>query len=79
MVIRIELNELYTKCICDILMFMTAKKGQIRRKRGDTRIGSIEKQYGVDMGVRSDMKLSTYLEEKGYSSLSKAVKTSGKK
>lgn len=46
----------------------------IRRKRSDTEIGSIEKQYGVDFGVRSDMKLGKYLDEKGYKSLSKALR-----
>lgn len=45
-----------------------------RRKRGDTKIGTIEKQYGVDFGARSDKKLEKYLEEEGFSSLSKALK-----
>lgn len=30
----------------------------------------IEKKYGKDFGVRSDKKLSNYLKEKGYKSLS---------
>jgi len=50
------------------------ERGQIRRKRGDTRIGTIEKEYGVDFGVRGDTKLATYLEESGFPSLSKALK-----
>ena len=50
-----------------------SKGSSIRRKRGDTKIGSIEKQYRVDLGVNSNMKLSTYLNRKGYSSLSKAL------
>ena len=29
--------------------------GQLREKRGDTHIGTIEKQYNVDLNVRSDM------------------------
>lgn len=29
--------------------------GLLRDKRDDTRIGTIEKQYGIDLGVRSDM------------------------
>lgn len=33
--------------------------GELRQKRGDTQVGTIEKQYGVDFGVRSDMKLET--------------------
>ena len=48
--------------------------GRMRAKRGDTLINSIEKEYGVDFGVRSDMKLSTWLKNEGYPSLSKALK-----
>ncbi len=44
-----------------------------RRKREDTRIGSVEKQYRVDFGVRSDMKLGKFLKESGFPSLSKAL------
>ena len=47
--------------------------GQIRRKREDTMIKNIEKKYDVDFGVRGDMKLGTYLKEKGLPSLSKAL------
>lgn len=50
-------------------------KQSIRRKRGDTKIETIEKQYGVDFGVRRDMRLDTFLEKKGYSSLSRAVRS----
>lgn len=52
----------------------TIKSGQFRKKRGDTLIGSIEKQYKVDLGVRKDMKLSTYLEKEGFGSLSAAIR-----
>lgn len=55
------------------------KKSQFRKKRKDTKISTIEKAYGVDFGVRSDMKLETFLNKKGYSSLSKAVKNVNKK
>jgi hypothetical protein len=48
--------------------------GHIRRKRGDTRIETIEKEYGVNFGVRSDTKLSTFLKDSGIPSLSKALK-----
>ena len=44
--------------------------GKFRVKRQDTKVGTIEKKYGVDLGVRSDMKLGNYLKKKGYSSLS---------
>ena len=52
---------------------MATKKSQFRKKRGDTRVGTIEKQYGVDLGARSDMKLSKYLATKGFPSLSRAL------
>lgn len=41
-------------------------------------MGTIEKIYGKDFGVRSDRKLGNYLEEKGYSSLSQLLKSSKK-
>lgn len=43
--------------------------GPLRAKRGDTLVGTIEKQYGVDLGVRSDMRLSTLRERTGLPSL----------
>lgn len=49
------------------------KKGQFTAKRYDTKVETIEKQYGVDLGVRGDMKLGNYLKEKGYKSLSKML------
>ncbi len=49
------------------------KSGQFRKKRTDTLIRSIEKEYNVDFGVRDDMKLGTYLDKKGLRSLSKAL------
>ncbi len=36
-------------------------------------MGSIEKKYGADFGVRSDKKLGNYLKEQGYPSLSKLL------
>ena len=47
---------------------------QIHKKRGDTLVGTIEKQYGVDLGHRSDKKLATVLKETGAPSLSKLLK-----
>ncbi len=44
-----------------------------RRKRGDTKVATVERAYGVDFGVRSDMKLSTLLERTGASSMTEAV------
>ena len=36
----------------------------LRRKRSDTHVGTIERQYGVDFGVRSDMHLGTLLKRR---------------
>jgi len=37
-------------------------------------MGTIEKKYGKDFGVRSDKHLGTFLKESGYPSLSKLLK-----
>lgn len=50
------------------------KKGTYRSIRSDTKIGTVEKRYGVDLGVRSDMKLGNFLREKGYPSLSRILR-----
>lgn len=36
-------------------------------------MGTIEKKYGKDFGVRSDKKLGNYLKDKGYGSLSELL------
>lgn len=54
---------------------MTVKSSQFRTKRFDTKIGTVEKQYGVDFGVRADKKLGNYLKEQGYPSLSKLLQS----
>lgn len=46
----------------------------IRTKRSDTLAKTIEKKYNIDLGVRSDMKLSTVLKRTGAPSLSRLVK-----
>lgn len=43
--------------------------GPLRQKRSDTHVGTIEKQYGVDFNVRSDMQLGTLLKKTGEESL----------
>jgi hypothetical protein len=53
---------------------MRDQDGEIRNKRGDTHMGTIEQEYGRDFGVRSDMRLDTFLQRKGYESLSDALK-----
>ena len=47
--------------------------GPLREKRGDTHIGTIEEQYGIDLGARSDMHLDTYLEEHNKKSLNDLI------
>lgn len=46
----------------------------IRQKRPDTLVKTIEKQYGVDLGYRSDAQLHTVLKKEGVPSLSKLLK-----
>lgn len=48
--------------------------GPLREKNGNTHVGTIEKQYGKDFGVRKDMHLETLLEEKGYTSLNNLLR-----
>ena len=49
------------------------QNGQLRDKRDDTLIGTIERQYGVDLGVRSDMQLGNYLVQKRIKSLNDLI------
>ena len=47
---------------------------ELRQKRGDTHVGSIEQQYGREFNVRSDMRLDTLLKREGAESLSDLLK-----
>ena len=47
--------------------------GRLREKRGDTLVGTIEKEYDLDFGVRSDMHLETLLKRAGVDSLSQLL------
>ena len=47
--------------------------GQLRQKRGDTHIETIEKQYGIDLNVRGDMHLNTYLDKNNINSLNDLI------
>jgi hypothetical protein len=49
------------------------ENGLLRDKRNDTHMGTIEKQYGRDFKVRSDMQLGTYLKQSGYKSLNDLI------
>lgn len=54
--------------------------GPLRDKRDDTHVGTIEKQYNRDFGVRSDMELGTLLEQTGKASLNDLIHSNiGKK
>jgi hypothetical protein len=47
--------------------------GQLREKRGDTLVRTIEEKYDVDLGVRGDMRLDTYRERTGLGSIKDIV------
>lgn len=49
-------------------------EGTLRRKRSDTHAGTIEDQYHVDLGVRSDKQLGNILKDEGVSSLSELLR-----
>ena len=53
--------------------------GPLREKRGDTNIETIERQYGIDFGVRGDMHLDTLLDKKGFSSLNDLLHNENKR
>ncbi len=44
-----------------------------RIKRADTRIGTIEQEYGVNLNTRADTLLSNLLEDRGFESLSQLI------
>jgi hypothetical protein len=54
--------------------------GEIRRKRGDTEIGTLRSEYGDGFapGYRSDTRLDTFLDREGYDSLSDYLKNRNK-
>ena len=47
--------------------------GQLRQKRGDTHVGTIEDEYHVDFSVRRDMKLDTLRERLGTTSIADLI------
>lgn len=50
------------------------ENGELRRKRSDTHVGTIEDQYGVDLGRRSDMHLGNLLAQEGVDSLDELLR-----
>lgn len=49
------------------------RNGELRDKRDDTHMGTIEKIYHRDFNVRSDMHLGTFLEKNNFKSLNDLV------
>jgi len=49
------------------------EEGPLRATRGDKHVGTVEKEYKCDFGVRSDMHVDTLLNRAGVSSVSKLV------
>jgi hypothetical protein len=49
------------------------QNGRLRDKRDDTHIGTIEEQYGIDLGVRSDMHLGNFLKKRKIKSLNDLI------
>ena len=52
--------------------------GQLRLKRGDTHAATIEHQYGVDLGVRGDMRLDTLRRLTGEISIEGVIERLGR-
>lgn len=50
------------------------QQGRLRKIRGDTQIGTLEKRYGADFNVRDDMRWDTFKEEKKVDSVRKALR-----
>jgi len=46
----------------------------IRKKRIDTKVGSVEVKYGIDLNARSDMLLGNLLRKRGFESQSQLLK-----
>lgn len=47
--------------------------GELRGKREDTHIATIERQYSINLNVRGDMHLGTYLAERKMASLNDLI------
>lgn len=51
------------------------ENGPLREKRGDTHVGTIEKQYDRNFGVRGNMHLDTLLQREGVQSLHELIES----
>lgn len=47
--------------------------GRLRDTRDDKHVGTLEKQYNRDFGVRSDMQVGTLLEKTGMTSVNDLI------
>lgn len=54
------------------------EKGTLRRIRGDTQIGTLEKRYKVDLDVRKDMRWDTYKTKYDVDSVREALRKAKK-
>lgn len=50
--------------------------GQLRQKRSDTHVSTVEEMYGCEFGVRGDMHLGTLLQREGVQSLHELIENS---
>ncbi|KKW11176.1 MAG: hypothetical protein UY50_C0019G0004 [Parcubacteria group bacterium GW2011_GWA2_49_9] len=50
-----------------------AKRKQVSHLTFDTKVGTIQKKYGADLGVSPDKKIGEFLRERGYPSLAKML------
>jgi hypothetical protein len=49
------------------------QNGLLRDTRNDKHMGTLEKQYNRDFGVRSDMQVGTFLEQHGIKSVNDLI------
>jgi hypothetical protein len=49
--------------------------GQLRDTRNDKHVGTLEKQYNRDFGVRADMQVGTLLDKLGYESVNDLIRS----
>lgn len=49
------------------------QSGPLRDTRNDKHVGTLEKQYGRDFGVRSDMQVGTLLDKTGKASVNDLI------
>lgn len=49
--------------------------GQLRDTRNDKHVGTLEKQYNRDFGVRSDMQVGTLLDKLGFESVNDLIRS----